>query len=153
MLTTTAILALYGYMWWNILRSRSTKSQTRLSTKHRKFALISGVIVLSCTASWMPDSVVAGYYIEYNTAYLLSLCLHYLITVVNPVVYIFGTQGNVGQAIVSTPVQYRRRVSRSSMYNSETVRNPLASPSLNNLNCPTILSNHDRNLCLELIRE
>ena len=32
-----------------------------------------------------------------------------------------GTQGNVGQALVSTPVQYRRKISRPSMYNSETV--------------------------------
>ena len=86
--------------------------------------IISGVVILTCALSWIPSSVLyfSGLYLIHTNCYYFFLGLHYLITVTNPIVYILGTQGNVGQALVSTPVQYRRRISRPSMYNSQTLQ-------------------------------
>ena len=93
-------------------------------SKHKKFGIISGVVILTCALSWIPSTVLyfSGAYLSHSTCYYFFLGLHYLITVTNPIVYILGTQGNVGQALVSTPVQYRRRISRPSMYNSHTLQ-------------------------------
>ena len=123
-LVTTFITILYGAMWWNIC-TREVRSYAKrtLTSKHKKFGIISGAVILSCTLSWIPSSVLyySNSHYRHHMIYYVFLGLHYMITVSNPVVYILGTQGNVGQAIVSTPMQYRRRISRPSMYNSETV--------------------------------
>lgn len=85
--------------------------------------------MVTCAISWLPSALLYLTNSYSELAYYCSLGLHYLITVSNPIVYIWGTQGNVGQALLSTPMQYRRRISRSSMYNSETVhRNCVAGP-------------------------
>ena len=123
-LVTTIICFLYGAMWWKICTtSVQTFQKRKLTSKHKKFGIISGVVILTCALSWIPSTFLyfSDLYQTKMTAYFAVLGLHYMITVTNPIVYILGTQGNVGQALVSTPVQYRRKISRPSMYNSETV--------------------------------
>ena len=124
-------------MWWNICTSQvRTYAKRRITSKHKKFGIISGVVILTCALSWIPTTFVyyTGLYETHQMSYYVSLGLHYLITVTNPIVYILGTQGNVGQALVSTPVQYRRKISRSSMYNSETMhRNCFANASFHTI--------------------
>ena len=123
-LVTTIICFLYGAMWWKICTtSVQTFQKRKLTSKHKKFGIISGVVILTCALSWIPSTFLyfSNLYQTKMTAYFGVLGLHYMITVTNPIVYILGTQGNVGQALVSTPVQYRRKISRPSMYNSETV--------------------------------
>ena len=117
-------------MWWMICSTQVKTFQKRsLTSKHKKFGVISGVVVVTCAISWLPSALLYLTNSYSELAYYCSLGLHYLITVSNPIVYIWGTQGNVGQALLSTPMQYRRRISRSSMYNSETVhRNCVAGP-------------------------
>lgn len=124
LVVTALICTLYCAMWRNICTSSlNTYHKKKLTSKHKKFGIISGSVILTCALSWIPSSFIyfTNIYIDRRTLYYVFLGLHYMITVTNPIVYILGTQGNVGQALVSTPIQYRRKISRPSMYNSETV--------------------------------
>ena len=105
-------------MWYRICSSTNVQSPTskrKVAINHTKFATISGMIIFTGALSWVPKSVLrfTGLYLTHHTAYFASVGLQYLVTVTNPIVYIFGTQKNVAHALFKTPIEYRRRMSLS----------------------------------------